>query len=86
VIWEIVFMMVILKIPIAYMCVVVWWAIKAEPEPLEGAAVTASLGPDGPAGRFRRASRPLRRGPARGPVRGPAPTARTALSRAEARR
>ena len=31
--WEIVFMLVILKIPIVYLCVVVWWAIKAEPAP-----------------------------------------------------
>jgi hypothetical protein len=31
--WELLFMMVILKIPIAYLCAVVWYAIKAEPEP-----------------------------------------------------
>ena len=30
-------MLLILKIPIVYMCAVVWWAIKAEPRPLEGA-------------------------------------------------
>ena len=30
-------MLVILKIPIVYLCAVVWWAIKAEPRPLEGA-------------------------------------------------
>ncbi len=30
--WEIIFMLVILKIPIAYVGWVVWWAIKAEPE------------------------------------------------------
>jgi hypothetical protein len=29
--WELVFLMVILKIPIAYLCYVVWYAIKAEP-------------------------------------------------------
>src|SRR5437016_5585661 len=28
--------MVILKIPIVYLCWVVWWAIKAEPKPDEG--------------------------------------------------
>jgi len=39
-------MLVILKIPVAYLCAVVWWAIKAEPEPLEGAGVAASLEPD----------------------------------------
>ena len=33
--WEIIFMLVILKIPIVYIAVVIWWAIKAEPEPGE---------------------------------------------------
>ena len=28
----IVFMLVILKIPLVYVCWVIWWAIKAEPE------------------------------------------------------
>jgi hypothetical protein len=31
--WELLFMMLVLKIPIAYLCLVVWYAIKAEPEP-----------------------------------------------------
>jgi len=30
--WEIVFIVVILKIPLAYVGWIVWWAIKAEPE------------------------------------------------------
>jgi hypothetical protein len=30
--WEIIFMLVILKIPVAYVGWVVWWAVKAEPE------------------------------------------------------
>jgi hypothetical protein len=34
--WEIVFMLVILKIPIVYLCAVIWWAIRAEPFPDEG--------------------------------------------------
>jgi hypothetical protein len=35
---ELVFMMVILKLPIVYVCLVVWWAIRApEEQPLEGA-------------------------------------------------
>ena len=38
--WEIVFMLVILKIPIVYLCVVIWWAIKAEPTPPDLAEVT----------------------------------------------
>jgi hypothetical protein len=36
--WEIVFMLVILKIPVVYLCAVVWWAIKAEPEPEGGSS------------------------------------------------
>jgi hypothetical protein len=31
--WELIFMMLILKIPIAYLAFVVWYAIRAEPEP-----------------------------------------------------
>lgn len=31
--WEAIFMLVVLKIPIVYLAVVVWWAIRAEPEP-----------------------------------------------------
>ena len=30
--WEIVVMLVLLKIPIAYVGWVIWWAVKAEPE------------------------------------------------------
>lgn len=30
--WELLFMMLILKIPIAYLAYVVWYAIKATPE------------------------------------------------------
>ena len=29
--WELVFMLVLLKIPLVYLCMVVWWAIRAEP-------------------------------------------------------
>ena len=40
-VWEIVFMLLILKIPIVYLCVVCWWAIKAEPLPPDLTAVVA---------------------------------------------
>jgi hypothetical protein len=30
--WEIVLTLVLLKIPVAYVCGVIWWAVKAEPE------------------------------------------------------
>jgi len=32
-------MMLILKIPIVYLCLVVYWAVKAEPDPPEHAVV-----------------------------------------------
>jgi hypothetical protein len=31
--WELIFMMLILKIPMVYLGLVVWYAIRAEPEP-----------------------------------------------------
>jgi len=44
--WEIVFMVVILKIPVAYVGWIVWWAIKAEPEPgVEGGTEGIPLRP-----------------------------------------
>jgi hypothetical protein len=66
VVWELVFMLVILKIPVVYLCWVVWWAIRAEPEPLEGAARLAPLPvrPQAPECTWRRRRRePVRRGP-----------------------
>lgn len=39
-------MLVILKIPVVYLCAVVWWAIKAEPQPLEGAGRLVALDPE----------------------------------------
>ncbi len=38
VLWELIFMLVILKLPVVYLCAVVVWAIRAEPSPSEGAA------------------------------------------------
>ena len=71
IVWELIFMMLILKIPIAYLCFVVYWAVKAEPKPPE--PVRASTRPDGPEPKapwspHSRSPRP-RRGPERGPVR-----------------
>jgi hypothetical protein len=45
-VWELVFLMVILKIPIVYLCLVVIYAIRAEPSPEEGVGVTSTAGPD----------------------------------------
>ena len=62
--WEIVFMLLILKIPIVYLSVVVWWAIKAEPSPpdLAEPAVVADTPPPGGSPIRRRS---LRRRPTR---------------------
>ena len=74
---EIIFMMVILKLPIVYLCLVVWWAVRAEPRPPQGAANPARLPEPGPDGRcpwFERNGGPRRLGPCHG--RRVAPVAR----------
>jgi hypothetical protein len=74
-VWEIVFLMVILKIPIVYLCWVIWWAVRSTPRPEEGAAVTMVAQPDPPSGRSdwqARAPRRHRPGPHGGPLRKPA--------------
>jgi hypothetical protein len=56
--WELVFMMLVLKIPVVYLGCVVWYAIKAEPRPgedLEGSVWRPWHRPEGP--------RPRRGGP-----------------------
>jgi hypothetical protein len=70
-VWEFVFLMLILKIPIAYLVWVVWWAIKAEPRPPEYAVQPARLELDPPPP-WQRGSvvRPRRRGPHGSPTRG----------------
>ena len=81
-VWELVFLMVILKIPIVYLCGVVYYAIKAEPHPAAGASVTAQLGPDADGtGGSRRAPRRRPR-PHGGPTRRYARTPRTATIQA----
>jgi hypothetical protein len=59
-------MLLILKIPLVYVCWVVWWAIKAEPEVgAEGGSAGVEWKP------WRRSTgpRPYRGGPHGGPVR-----------------
>jgi len=84
-IWELVFLMVILKIPIVYLCSVVYYAIKAEPRGEEGAAVPARIGPEdsGPEWRRRLHHRPRR--PHGGPARTYPRTAKAARAYAERR-
>jgi hypothetical protein len=59
-----IFMGLILKIPVAAACWLIWYAVRAEPDPVEG-----TEGSDGrDHGRFRRVPKPKRpRGPRRGP-------------------
>jgi hypothetical protein len=86
-VWELVFLMVILKIPILYLCGVVYYAIKAEPRPGEGAGVTARIGPEADRG----SGRPLHRRrfvprPHGGPTRTYPRLPRTAHARAQGER
>jgi len=86
-VWELVFLMVILKIPIAYLIGVIWYAIKAKPLPGAGAGITAQVGPDPTDGG--RGLRPRRFGgprPHGGPTRTYPRAPRTAGARAEADR
>jgi hypothetical protein len=85
VVWEFVFMMVILKIPIVYLCLVVYWAVRAEPKPPEPALLPAEpTGQDGPEPRAawrRRSPRRPRRGPHGSPARRYARTRRAPVAR-----
>jgi hypothetical protein len=60
---EIVFMMLILKLPILYLVGVCWWAIRQEPKPLEGAALLRSSEEGPRRWQPRRGRRPPRGGP-----------------------
>jgi hypothetical protein len=44
--WEFVFMMLVLKLPILYLIGVVWWAVRAVPDPYEPAVVPSAVEPD----------------------------------------
>jgi hypothetical protein len=61
---EIIFLMLVLKLPILYLAGVVWWAVKAEPRPPEPALlpVAADGAPPITPRRFR-PRRPRRGGP-----------------------
>lgn len=72
-VWEFVFMMIILKIPIVYLGLVVYWAVKAEPKPPEPALLPAE--PHGPEPESHPPWRPLQGRPRRGPHGSPLRTA-----------
>jgi hypothetical protein len=67
---EILFMMVVLKLPIVYLAVVVYWAVRAEPREFEAALlpVADDAGPPSPPVRWR-SRRPRRGGPHGSPTR-----------------
>ena len=44
--WELVVFMILLKIPIAYLCGVVWYAVRATPEPPAGAGLVPVAPPE----------------------------------------
>jgi hypothetical protein len=78
--WELLFMMLILKLPIVYLCYVVYWAIKSEPTPPEPALLpVVPEDPNRPPSLTAR--RPPRRPQRGGPHTSPRKRARAAASR-----
>lgn len=59
---EIVFLMLVLKLPIIYLVAVVWWAVRAEPLPPEPAVLPVATDADPPVGPRHVRSRGPRRG------------------------
>ncbi len=83
---ELVFLMVVLKIPIVYLCGVVYHAIKSEPHEGELEPVRARVSPDGPppgSGRIRPRSHRRPQRPHGGPARAYARSSRAAYARAD---
>jgi len=82
-VWEAIFLLLILKIPIVYLCWVVWYAVKAEPKPPPEPALKTATLDLGPRDDWRPRSQP--RHPRRGPHGAPRRTyaRRAAVARAE---
>lgn len=84
--WFSLVFLVVLKIPVLYLCYVVWWAVKDPPVPgdaAEGADEGLDAGGPEPGSWWRRRvpRKPLRHGPHGSPTRRPEP----ALTRARTR-
>jgi hypothetical protein len=83
-------MLVVLKIPLIYLGIVVWWAIRAEPLPDYGPDAVPTLVPLTPCGwnewRRRRSSRLARRRPFRPTGGAPSRSAHAAVAAARHRR
>ena len=80
-------MMVVLKLPIAYLVVVVYWAVRAEPRPPEPAVLhaVAEHDPSRPPTRWPLRPRRPRNGPHGAPTRGYMRGRRAGASGARAR-
>ena len=77
--WEAIFMLVVLKIPIVYLGIVVWWAIRAEPTGGDGRDTVHALVPLTPCGWEDWKRRRISRRPPR-PFRPIAPHARSLVA------
>jgi hypothetical protein len=82
--WAFIYLMFVLKIPIAALLYIVWWAIRSEPETTE----TGTDGNGGAKTRPRHPRKPFPRRPRRGPHGDPLPLPppRTRVVVARARR
>jgi hypothetical protein len=78
-VWELIWLMVIMKNPIVNLCWVVYWAIKSEPRPEESAALVKVSDDTDPTPWRPRRSRPRRPGPHGRPSRGYARTGRATV-------
>jgi hypothetical protein len=76
-VWELIWLMVIMKIPILYLCWVVYWAVKSEPEHQEPVASLVRSTDDGPSSGRQPRRRPRRPGPHGHPTRTYARTRRS---------
>jgi hypothetical protein len=74
-VWELIWLMVIMKIPILYLCWVVYWAIKSEPRPQQPAVLVPAANDSDPTS-WRPRGRPRRLGPHGRPSRSYARTRR----------
>ncbi len=77
--WELIWLMVIMKIPILYLCWVVYWAIKSEPRPEQFAALVPDSNDSDPTIWRPTHGRPRRPGPHGRPTRGYARTQRATV-------
>ena len=46
--WELIFMMLVLKLPILYLIGVVWWAVRSSPDPFAPAELVRATHDDSP--------------------------------------